>query len=175
LFDWVQIESNGIPAVGQIVIDDGREYLKTKLHEDVTLVVSPKCVEIDGRAARYLKPHTTTLIRANCLKFVVTSDERSAYNTVPDWALSWQRETGRPIYVSPMNVYLREPQATLLAAKSDIKLSPEQRTELERISFWEKGLLDQDSNQRNHEHAAFLCMKHGFRLSLQTHLYASLP
>lgn len=46
---------------------------------------------------------------------------------------------------------------------------------ISEISFWEKGLLDMEANQANHEHAATLCMKHGAILSLQTHLLASLP
>ena len=176
LFNWMQIESNGIPAIGLLHYNyHGKLCLDTGLEDDVTLVVSPKCAEKDGVAIKYIKPHRSVLHRADHLKFVVTADETSAYHTIPDWAIEWSKSTGRTVYVSPMNVYLREPQATLLAAKSNVELSPEERTALETISFWEEGLLDREQNRRNHEHAAKLCMKHNFILSLQTHLYASLP
>jgi hypothetical protein len=115
-------------------------------------------------------------VNADRIKFVVTDDESSGYHTVPDWAIEWMNATNRPIYVSPMNIYLREPLNALIAAKSNKTLSIEERSEtLEKISFWESGLLDMEANRRNHEYAALLAMRHGFILSLQTHLLASLP
>ncbi len=162
-FNWIQIETTGTQPWG-------KDYSR-----DTVVVVSPKCVEKNGVVGKHMIPHRTMLARANCLKFVISADKDSTYSTIPAWALNWKAETGKPIYLSPMNMYLREPQATLLAAKVSKELTIEQREALEKISFWEEGLLDMQANRKNHEYAALLCMKYGFILSLQTHLLASLP
>lgn len=163
-FAQVQIETNGIFAV------------PADLYSDAIFVVSPKCVESNGVPLRHLKPHRTTLARANCLKFVISADLNSPYSAIPDWALAWKKTTGRPIYVSPMNEYLREPRSELIAAKSDRTIPLDVRSEvLERISFWEEGLLDMEANRKNHEYAALVAMRHDAILSLQIHLLVSLP
>jgi 7-carboxy-7-deazaguanine synthase len=157
----VQIESNG--TVDQDV------------PEGVTLVCSPKCAEKGGVATRYLSPTKLILERADCLKFVMSADETSPYNVVPDWAHDWKKRTGKEIYVSPMNVYNQLPhRAKLLRSKSEEITIDERSTVDEVISFWEPGLLNMPKNQENHEHAAKYCMDYGFRLNLQVHLYASL-
>jgi 7-carboxy-7-deazaguanine synthase len=171
-FSHIQIESNGI--------------LHQHIPNDVTLVISPKCAEIDHKPTHYIKPHRQNLARADCLKFVLSADPNSPYHTIPDWAL--EQETGRPtirddarglcipIYVSPMNCYLRHPKnkgmSSVLPGRA---LNLEERSTEERISWWESGLLDMEQNKKNHEYAAQYCMDHGLILSLQTHLYASLP
>lgn len=157
----VQIESNG--TVDQDV------------PEGVTLVCSPKCAEKNGVAVKYLSPTKLILERADCLKFVMSADETSPYNVVPEWAHEWKKRTGNEIYVSPMNVYNQLPhKAKLLRSKNEEITIDERSTVDEVISFWEKGLLDMDANQKNHEYAARYCMDHGLRLNLQMHLYASL-
>lgn len=154
-FKWIQIESNGL--------------LLQQIPDSTTLVVSPKCLEKDGKPVRYLAPNQEVLARADCLKFVMSSDLNSPYSEIPDWAHEWTIETGNPLFISPMNIYNRLPIKT---KSSDIN----QRSEVdETISFWEDGLLDRESNQRNHEYAAKYCIEHGFTLNLQQHLYASLP
>lgn len=154
----------------------GTQPWKEHYSEDMIVVVSPKCIEKNGISIKYMQPHKTMLDRANCLKFVVSADKDSVYNTIPDYALEWKAATGKPIYVSPMNCYLREPLAALMAAKSNKEISIKERSEvLEKISFWESGLLDMEQNRKNHEWAAFLAMKYNCKLSLQTHLLASLP
>lgn len=161
----VQIESNGI--------------LFLLIPKDTVLVVSPKCLEEDGVPQRYLKPNKYVLQRANCLKFVVENPsykKTGPYSSIPEWALEWKNQTGNEIYVSPMNIYQREPQKMreLKEAKGCGNIK-ERSTIDETISFWEEGLLNRAANQANHEFAAFLCMRYGLKLSLQTHLYASLP
>lgn len=158
-FNNFQIESNGIV------------YLKDT-PDDLVYVVSPKCVEKNGVATKYIKPHRDVMERANCLKFVVDANPDSPYHTVPEWAI----ESGKTIYVSPMNVYNDVP-----AASKEMRNNGANRIEMaerstvdEVISFWTDGLLNMGENQKNHEYAAKLCMIHGFKLSLQTHLYASL-
>jgi 7-carboxy-7-deazaguanine synthase len=142
-FENIQIESNGI-------------VVQEELDPDVYLVVSPKCAEKDGIATKYLEPHEKTLKRADCLKFVLSADAASPYHTVPRWAIDWARTYGKPIYVSPMNNYLRTPYET------------------EVVSAWTPGLLDVTKNQETHEYAAKYCIQHGLQLSIQQHLYASV-
>lgn len=131
------------------------------------LVVSPK---INEKTRRPVRIDETVLRRADSLKFVINPD-LPGYDTVPEWALQWRDSDARDrrIYLSPMNMYARMPDIPSTA--DDLKV----RTEKERISFWQPGLLDHEANQRNHEHAAWLAMRFSCTLSLQQHLYASLP
>lgn len=164
-FRWTQIESNGT--------------LGCELPEKTTMVVSPKCLEKNNVAVRYLTPKPAMLERADCLKFVLCAPELeqfSPYSSVPEWAHEWAWRTGKEVYVSPMNIYKKEPQKAkeLRAQKDDITL--EERSYVDEvISFWEPDLLDFEKNQRNHEYTAEYAMKHGFILNLQIHLFASLP
>lgn len=167
-FKKVQIESNGLIAF---------DYQ----HPQLMLVVSPKAMEVEKDAqkvpVRYLKPHKTILTNASCLKFVFdkTAGPESPYSSIPNWAQEWKQQTGKPIYISPMNKYLREPLADLMAAKQSKTLTIEQRNLLEMVSFWESGLLDMEKNRLNHEGAGLEAMKKDATLSLQTHLMVSLP
>jgi len=161
-FKAVQVESNGIPD--------------THVPDGVTLVCSPKCMEKNGRAVKYLAPSKTILDRADCLKFVMSADPDSPYNSIPDWALEWKRNNpDKEIYCSPMNVYNSFPQKIKLlrAEKGQITMA-ERSTVDEVISFWEPGLLNLRDNQANHEYTGQYCIQHGLRLNLQQHLYASL-
>lgn len=155
-FRRVQIESNGT--------------LECELPARTVLVVSPKCSERNGVPMKYLTPRANMLARANCLKFVMSADESSPYNIVPEWAFKWKTEQlGREIFCSPMNIYLKEPK------KSPHGASMEERSGDETVSFWESGLLNMEQNRKNHEYAAAYCLRNGLRLNLQTHLMASLP
>lgn len=160
-FKAVQVESNGIPD--------------TVVPEGVTLVCSPKCMEKDGKAVKYYAPSKTILDRADCLKFVMSSDCTSPYNSVPKWAMEWKARTGKEIYCSPMNIYNDLPQTIKLvrAEKGTITMA-ERSTVDEKIDFWEFGVLNLEANEKNHKYTANYCMLHGFRLNLQMHLYAGL-
>jgi 7-carboxy-7-deazaguanine synthase len=161
-FKAVQVESNGIPV--------------TDVPQGVTLVCSPKCMEKEGRAVKYFAPSKTILDRADCLKFVMSSDPDSPYNNVPEWAHDWKRNNPtKEVYCSPMNVYNSFPQKIkLLRAEKGTITMAERSTVDEIISFWEPGLLDLAANQSNHEYTGRYCIEHGFKLNLQMHLYASL-
>jgi organic radical activating enzyme len=157
----VQVESNGIPD--------------TTVPEGVTLVCSPKCAEKSGKATKYFKPSKTILERADCLKFVMSSDADSPYNEVPDWAHEWKRTTGKVIYCSPMNIYNSFPQKIkLLRAEKGTITMAERSTVDEKINFFEPGLLDMAAIARNHEYVGNYCMKHGFKMNMQMHLFANL-
>lgn len=160
-FDHMQIESNG--TVNQ------------DIPEHVTLVCSPKCSEKNGTAVKYLAPTELILKRADCLKFVMSADQNSPYSSIPEWAHSWRKQTGKSIYISPMNVYNSLPQKIKILHTESGSITMDQRSTVDEvISFWEPGLLNLKENQLNHEYAAKYCMDYGFQLNLQMHLYASL-
>ena len=162
VFENTQIESNGI--------------ICQPLPSDTTIVISPKCLEKNGIPVRYITPNKDTLQAASCLKFVMSADPDSPYSDIPDWAHEWRQQTGLPVYVSPMNIYNGEPQKSKEMRNSGAnRIEIEDRSTVDEvISFWEPGLLNMVDNQRNHEYAAQYCMKHGYVLNLQIHLYASL-
>ncbi|UXO93777.1 radical S-adenosylmethionine protein [Pseudanabaena phage Pan1] len=156
----VQIESNGI------VVQDIPDW--------VTLVVSPKCLEKDGQAVRYIKPSARMLERADCLKFVMEADQSSPYSDVPLWARDWRRDTGNEVYVSPINVYAREPQKAKVARNANSTTLEQRSTIEEVISFWEPGLLNLESNEANHKYTAQYAVRNGLRFQVQAHLYAGV-
>jgi organic radical activating enzyme len=165
-FQTTQIESNGI-----VILSD--------LPKQTVLVVSPKCLEKNGRILRYLKPNSEMLKRADYLKFVLCAPEEKhylPYSELPEWAHEWANKTNKPIFISPMTFYQKEPQRAKALRDKGKDLTLEERSDInEVVSFWEPGLLDVQKNQRNHEYAAEYCMKYGFILNLQIHLFASLP
>jgi organic radical activating enzyme len=161
VFDKSQIESNGTQA--------------TAIPESTTLVCSPKCLEKKKVAVRYLKPRPEILERATCLKFVMEADQDSPYCDIPDWAHEWHAETGRAVFVSPMNVYNTVPLESKKFRLNSNTTSLKQRSEIDEVvSFWEPELLDMKANQINHEYAAQFCVKHGYILNLQIHLYCTM-
>jgi 7-carboxy-7-deazaguanine synthase len=165
-FQRIQIESNGISVL-------------PNMPDSTTLVVSPKCLEKDGKIVRYLEPNKEMLERADCLKFVMSApeDDRYApYSEIPQWAHEWAATTGKPVFVSPMNIYQKEPQRVKTMRDQGRDFNLAERPQInEVVSFWEPDLLDLKKNQRNHEYAAEYCMQHGFILNLQLHLFAGLP
>jgi 7-carboxy-7-deazaguanine synthase len=152
----VQIESNG----------NFYQRLPILTH----LVVSPKINETVTHQPTYVKVDHRTLERADTLKFVISAT-MPGYMHIPDWALEWRDgNRHRRIYITPMNIYARCPPklggGSTLAQRSEHD---------ERISFWTPGLLDHATLQANYERAAEIALGTGAILSLQTHLFASLP
>lgn len=149
-----QIESNGI--------------LFRDIPEETLLVISPKANETTGK---YLKINDKMLKRANALKFVISAT-KTGYTDIPDFAKQWYEDKNNygMLFFSPMNMY------DTLPIKTTDTDNIMKRSEVdERISFWTKGLLNYEENQKNHEYTAELALKYGGRLSLQQHLYANLP
>lgn len=156
-----QIESNGL--------------LPADIPSSTILVISPKCLEEDSRAVRYMSIHRRNLDRADCLKFVMTADPFSPYFEVPSWAHKWARETGRPVFISPMNIYLREPQKAREMRARNVKLSIDERSTVDEVvSFWEPGLLDMRANEANHVYAANYAIRNGFIFNVQQQLLAAV-
>lgn len=161
IFQKTQIESNGTQA--------------TWIPDSTTLVCSPKCLEKNGKPIKYLEPRKEVLERADCLKFVMSAEEGSPYNEVPQWAHDWAERTGKPVFCSPMNIYNDVPAASKKQRALNNGITLEERSTVDEvISFWEKGLLNMDENQKNHEYTAMYCVTYGFILNLQIHLLASL-
>lgn len=147
-----QIESNGTIVRGI----PGRTHL----------VISPK---INERTGKHVLIDPFMLSRADTLKFVI-SKTMSGYQEIPEFALKWHLDKPGSLYLSPMNTYTKPP--VKLGADGTL----EGRSEVdERVSFWTPGLLDMKANQENHEWAAELALRYGCKLTLQTHLLASLP
>lgn len=160
-FAKTQIESNGL------IVQD--------IPPETTLVVSPKCSEKQGKAVKYLEPKSEMLARADCLKFVMSADPDSPYSSIPQWAHDWHEKTGKPVFVSPMNIYNQEPQKSKQLRAQKTKITLEERSTVdEKISFWTPGLLNMQLNQQNHEYAAGYALKHGLIFQVQIHLLASM-
>lgn len=169
-FEKIQIESNGT------ILQD--------IPDSVILVCSPKCAEKDGKPTTYLKPNQEVLERANCLKFVMCTDtikegseQPSPYSSIPSWAHDWAEDTGRQVFISPMNIYNEMPHAAkmLRAKKQGNEITLEERSTVDEVvSFWEDGLLDMKANRLNHEYAAKYAITHGFVFNVQAHLLASV-
>lgn len=156
-FYATQIESNGT--------------LLQDIPKQTYLVVSPKCLERKGKPIKYLEIPEKVKERADCFKFVMSADQSSPYSSIPDYALNSEKQ----VFVSPMNIYNKEPEKAkqLRSQKNDITLEQRSTTD-EVISFWEPGLLDMTANQKNHEYTAQYCLEHKLIFNMQLHLFASL-
>lgn len=198
-FEKTQIESNGIVINENTVPDSTTVVVSPKCTEklmafDVRVpnVIFNKWgfkltwgskIEIQQKMVptAYKKPSKTMLERADCLKFVMEapdpnrSGNKSPYCSIPDWAIIWAHETGKPLFISPMNIYKTEPKKAkeLRAAKTETTIEERSYND-EVISFWEEGLLDMAANQRNHEYAAKYAIQYGFIFNVQIHLLASV-
>lgn len=138
-----QVESNGSRCINMP-------------RSNTTLVVSPKVLEgADIKNPSYAKALPRDVFeRADCLKFVYSSDPSSPYNTLPDYVAEFY-DTGRRVYISPMAVYHCAP--------------------LTNASIWNKKEIDIVATRTNYQAAAELVMETGYWLSLQTHLFLDLP
>jgi organic radical activating enzyme len=149
-FRAIQIESNGTQAYFFAQVTDLKE-LVARNGSTLCTVVSPKASE---KAGRYGKLSNTVLANADCLKFVVSADPTSPHHKVPDWACTVNTEA--VVYISPMAEY-KKPYAG------------------EVSSIWDTELIDSERTSKNYAYAAQYSMTSGFLLSLQTHLFTSIP
>lgn len=118
-----------------------------------TLVVSPK---IGHNQKGYSKIKDDVFSQIDYLKFVVSADLTSPYHNLPMDIISQFKKGVSSVYISPMAVYRKAvPHGTVASA-------------------WDPELIDQDAARKNHAYAAQLCMKHGFSLSMQKHLFIGL-
>ena len=114
------------------------------------VVMSPK---VSGKQRVYKKVKDETLLRIDSLKILVDINEDSGYHDLPEYVFRYADLKGSyNVYISPVSYQSREP------------------LEGEVASYW-SDLYDKQVGAANHQYAASLALKYGFRLSLQTHLW----
>lgn len=141
----VQIETNGYFWWSRM------EDLCTDFPNQLYIVVSPKV------NARQIYPdfNSNLLDNSCCLKILIEDRNDSPYLNIPQFAHDYAK-TGKPVYISPINAYRSEPHP------ND-----------EIVSFWHPHTpLDLEQCEKNTRYAAKLAFGYGYRLSLQTHLFA---
>lgn len=117
--------------------------------DDVHLTVSPKFA-----TTRMNNISEVVLERVDSLKLLVEARLTSPYNIIPSQALYFPRSR---VFLSPITVYKRRVEAGEIA------------------NAWDPDMVDQYLTQRNYDYAASLATRHGFRLSMQQHLFFNLP
>ena len=133
----VQFETNSL-----LYRDIPREHAGRKN----TIVCSPKM----GGALKYPALRPDVFERADVLKFVVEKEGKFTY--IPEYARTFA-DTGKTVYISPINVYKRA------VARGEVP------------SFFTEGLYDLEACAVNYKYAAELCLEYGFQLNLQSHLF----
>lgn len=142
-YGWkVQVETNGYFWSREL-------HDLVNQHRNFVVVVSPK---VNFRKLYPLLP-TELWHDSSCLKVVVDEDPSSPYYRPPSYAHDYV-QTGKPVLVSPINHYLKTPPKD------------------EAASMWNFTLMDYELCRRNHRYAAKIALENGWRLSLQTHLFA---
>lgn len=160
LEDWVvQVETNGYFWDNKL-----NELLKSihiadhtwrQFRDHLYFVVSPK---VNARGV-YPKFNEHLLTWSSCLKILVEDDVDSPYYNIPNFAHDYAQQYQKPVYISPINIYKRQPH-------------PNEET----VSGWGPDTpLDLEACKRNAEYAAKLVVRYGYRLNLQTHLWAVMP
>lgn len=153
-FELIQIETNGTQAAffkELRALYDSRSIVEPISTSDpgLHIVCSPKGIY---KAGTIPPLSNATLECIQYLKFVIEDLEGSPHYTVPEWALN----SGLPVYVSPIAAY-KKPYTG------------------EVSSIWDTELIDAERTSKNYAYAAKYCMDHGLRLSVQSHLFTSIP
>jgi organic radical activating enzyme len=117
------------------------------------IVCSPK---VSMRTKQYKKLPIGALARADYLKFLVEDKPDSPYRDVPAYAMDFADVKGSyHVLLSPVSEYRRDIRPKEIA------------------SMW-SDLFDMEVAKRNHRYVAKLTMEHGFRASMQAHLFLEL-
>jgi organic radical activating enzyme len=150
----VQVETNGThPQVLQSWITQAFSILDGD--PDLTFVLSPKAV---GDTDKWPALNPIFWAYDTYLKCLIEDDESSAYYQVPHWVNSLVEEFPRfneRVFVSPMAAYSK-------AYSGEVS------------SAWEPGLLNVSQTKKNYNYAGRYALEHGFRLSIQQHLFVSM-
>lgn len=113
------------------------------------LVVSPK---YNDPHQRVLRPDVFR--RADAFKFLIDARVDSPYSEVPRYSDMIER---KKVFLSPITVYKR----TVLPSETP--------------SGWDHNLIDVEQTRRNYAKAADIAMNNGWRVSMQQHLFFTLP
>lgn len=136
----------------QVQIETNGDLLRANMLPRAMIVMSPK---VSMRAQRYTRPHKEALERADYLKFLLEA-KPGPYQIIPEYANAFaDRKGSYRVFVSPISEYARD-------------IVPG-----ETASMW-TGLYDTNVARLNHAYAATYAMRHGYRLSLQQHLYCTV-
>lgn len=121
----------------------------------VTLVVSPKVSKVAGTKDQweYKEPNSDVYGRVNFWKFVVDHQLTSPYGAPPPWA----KASCAPVYISPLTHYKRPLRSKELA------------------DAWDHSQIDVEKTKLNYFIAATLARWHGYRVSMQQHLFFGVP
>lgn len=150
----VQVETNGThPQVLQSWTKQAFSILDES--PELTFVLSPKAV---GDTDKWPAPNPIFWAYDTYLKCLIEDDENSAYYQVPHWVTALVEEFPRfneRVFVSPMAAYSK-------AYSGEVS------------SAWEPGLLNVTQTKKNYNYAGRYALEHGFRLSIQQHLFVSM-
>lgn len=154
IFGTIQIETNGTqPGWFKDAINHDMQFSRGVDEPGVFVVASPKGIY---KAGKIPKPSDAVLEHVGALKFVIEADPSSPHYKVPEWVVEVQSEYGMPVYVSPMAHYKKPYQG-------------------EVSSIWDQELIDHDITSKNYGWTAEYAIQHGYRLSVQSHLFTAIP
>jgi organic radical activating enzyme len=129
---------------------NGMFPLDAKLAPNAYIVVSPK---VPSNRTSYLPLHDSVYERANALKLCVSARHVDPHHTIPDWVFAFHA-SGRPVFISPMAIYKGEPMGNPLA--------------------FDATTFDHLAMAANYNYAGVLCLVHGFRLTIQMHIFCGV-
>lgn len=135
----------------ELAIETAGTVLAPLLRETVArvmtrVVCSPKTPQI----SKVLEPYI------DCFKYVVAEGRVDEEDGLPNCSTQWERDTPESPTYKKSSIYRQE-----------------RRLKPIYISPMDEG--EPDKNNRNRELAAQICMKHGYRLSLQMHKLVGVP
>jgi 7-carboxy-7-deazaguanine synthase len=142
----------GIEKLRTIQIESNGDRLAEGFAEidgDVTLVVSPKVIR------EYKSLRSEVYERADALKFLICADPKSPYYDVPPYAEQFRNGAWSQglVYVSPMTEY---------SAAHNPR---------DPVSGWNTDMIDVQRTQANYKRAVELCLRYGFHMNMQQHLF----
>lgn len=149
VYRLIQIETNLTnPAFFKEALAQGLPFTRSVEGEGVYIVGSPKA---NYKSFKTPRPTPEVEELVGTFKFLI-DEEGTPHYAIPDWA----HEVGKyRVYLSPIAVY----------AKPYIG---------EISSIWEDNLMNKEKTAVNYSRAAALCVEHGFKLSLQMHLFVGI-
>jgi organic radical activating enzyme len=155
-FDVYQFETNGTMdkfSKKLLSLTDEHSIILEKL----SVCVSPKANMLTRSYAK-IPPNMAKLAEFHGFyKFVVSADPDDPHHKIPEPFLDMAAEGLVRVYASPAAVYKKAPVG-------------------EVSSVWDSELVDQEATARNYLYAAQYVLRNpGLLLSLQTHLFTSVP
>lgn len=154
-FEVMQIETNGTQSAFFAYVDaqEGDDW--KAMRDNTVVVISPKATEITGKYTPTSRTVMYSGFMQTAFKFLLSADD-PCYREVPVWAREFQAHEYGSVYVSPIAVYKKPYQGEISSA-------------------WDHELIDADTTSRNYTYAAAYAIEHGLQLSIQQHLFCTIP